>query len=50
MPVSQKLTDSNKELSDLVKQKAINICENKIWSGLFGIGFSDIPQNKLLLS
>ena len=28
--------DSNK-LSDLVKEEAINICENKIWSSFFCI-------------
>ena len=32
MLVSQKSIDSNKKISDLVKEKAINICENKIWS------------------
>ena len=31
MPVSQKSIDTNKNLSDLVKEEAINICENKIW-------------------
>ena len=28
---SQKSIDSNKKLSDLVKEEAINIRENKIW-------------------
>ena len=32
MSVSQKSIDSNKKLSDLVKEEAINIYENKIWS------------------
>ena len=31
MSVSQKSIDSNKKLSDLVKEEAINICKNKIW-------------------
>ena len=30
MPVFQKSIDINKSLSDLVKEEAINICENKI--------------------
>ena len=32
MSVSQKSIDSIKNLSDLVKEGAINICENKVWS------------------
>ena len=35
--VSQKSIDSNKKLSDLVKEEAINICENKIWSSFLCI-------------
>ena len=35
MSVSQKSIDSNKKLFDLVKEEAINICEYKIWQGLF---------------
>ena len=37
MSVSQKSIDSNKKLSDLVKEEAINICENKIWSSFLCI-------------
>ena len=33
----QKSIDSNKKLSDLVKEEAINICENKIWSSFLCI-------------
>lgn len=44
MPVSQKSIGSNKKLSDVVKEKAINICEKKIWPNLFGIGFSDTTK------
>ena len=36
MSVSQQSIDSNKRLSDLVKEESINICENKIWSSLLG--------------
>ena len=32
MSVSQKSIDSNKKISDFVKEAAINIFENKIWS------------------
>ena len=32
MSVSQKSIDCNKKLFDLIKEEAINICENKIWS------------------
>ena len=37
MPVSQKSIDSNKKLSDLVKEEVINVCENKIWSNFLCI-------------
>ena len=37
MSVSQKSIDSNKKLSVLVKEEAINIYENKIWSSFFCI-------------
>ena len=37
MSVSQKSIDSNKKLSDLVKEEAINICDNKIWSSFLCI-------------
>ena len=37
MSVSQKSIDSNKKLSGLVKEEAINICENKIWSSFLCI-------------
>ena len=37
MTVSQKSIESNKKLSDLVKEEAINICENKIWSSFLCI-------------
>ena len=37
MSVSQKSIDSNKKLSDLVKEEVINVCENKIWSNFLCI-------------
>ena len=37
MSVSQNSIDSNKKLSDLVTEEAINICENKIWSNFLCI-------------
>ena len=37
MSVSQKSINSNKKLSDLVKEEAISICENKIWSSFLCI-------------
>ena len=37
MSASQKSIDSNKKLSDLVKEEAINICENKVWSSFLCI-------------
>ena len=37
MSVSQKSIGSNKKLSDLVKEEAINICDNKIWSSFLCI-------------
>ena len=39
MSVSQKSIDSNKKLSDLVKEQDMNknICENKIWSSFLCI-------------
>ena len=37
MTVSQKSIESNKKLSDLVKEEAINICENKVWSSFLCI-------------
>ena len=37
MSVSQKSIDSNKKLSDLVKEEALNICGNKIWSSFLCI-------------
>ena len=37
MPVSQKSIDSNKKLSDLVKEEAINFFENKMWSSFLCI-------------
>ena len=35
--VSQKPIDSDKKLSDLLKEEAINFCENKIWWNFFYI-------------
>ena len=37
MSVSQQSIDSNKRLSNLVKEESINICENKIWSSFLCI-------------
>ena len=37
MSVSQKSTERNKKLSDLVKEETINICEKKIWSSFLCI-------------
>ena len=37
MSASPKSIDSNKKLSDLVTEEAINICENKIWSNVLCI-------------
>ena len=48
MSVSQKSIDSNKKLSDLVKEEAINIYENKIWSSFFCIlAFASVTSHKI---
>ena len=37
MSVSQKTINSNKKLSDLVKEEAVTICEKRIWSSFLCI-------------
>ena len=48
MSVCQKSINSNKKLSDLVKEEAINICENKIWSGFLCIlALASVTSHKI---
>ena len=45
---SQKSVDSNKKLSDLVKEEAINSCENKIWSiFLYILALASVTSRKI---
>ena len=48
MSVSQKSIDSNKKLSDLVKEEATNIRENNIWSSFLCIlALASVTSRKL---
>ena len=48
MSVSQKSVDSNKKLSDLVKEEDINICEKKTWpSFLCILALASVTSRKI---